>query len=254
MRCKKDNQFQKLTTKQADFFRLWEKKKGENGGVNPTFAEMQVNGYSKAMCAVYLKILRSRDFLPKTIRCYPPQKDAEFPDIGKRTADTLRAIRQLTAEQGIPPSFREIAKTTKTTHNAVNDNVNRLIQSGYLEKVGDGAGFSRSLRLTEKAFTPSRKTMEALGAPYVGPLPDAIAVFAEKIMGVSLPSTEPVPATKLGAKVGDVEMSVNTGTGVTVFRHKDGTRVSLELPPGDPVHRKAAFADLLWILQGAAAK
>lgn len=56
------------------------------------------------------------------------------------------------------------------------------------------------------------------------------------------------------ADFGDVEMSVNTGTGVTVFRHKDGTRVSLELPPGDPVHRKAAFADLLWILQGATTK
>lgn len=250
MRCKKDNQFQKLTTKQADFFRLWEKKKGENGGVNPTFAEMQVHGYSKAMCAVYLKILRSRDFLPKTIRY---QKDAEFPDIGKRTADTLRAIRQLTAEQGIPPSFREIAKTTKTTHNAVNDNVNRLIQFGYLEKVGDGAGFSRSLRLTEKV-APSRKTMEALGAPYDGPLPDAIAVFAEEIVGVSLPSTETVPSTKLRAKVGDVEMSVNTRTGTVVLCHKDGTRVSLELPPGDPVHRKVAFADLLCILQGAAAK
>jgi SOS-response transcriptional repressor LexA len=251
MRCKKDKEFPKLTTKQADFFRLWEKKKGENGGVNPTFAEMQVNGYSKAMCAVYLKILRSRDFLPKTVRCYPPQKDTEFPDIGKRTADTLRAIRQLTAEHGIPPSLREIAKTTKTTHNAVNANVNRLIQSGYLKKA---AGLNRSLRLTEKAFTPSRKTMEALRAPYDGPLPDAIAVFAEEIMGVSLPSTETVPSTKLRAKVGDVEMSVNTGTGVTVFRHKDGTRVSLELPPGDPIHRKAAFADLLWILQGATVK
>ena len=80
--------------------------------------------------------------------------------------------------------------------------------------------------------------------------PPEVRHFANAI-GITLDSS---PEVGLHASVGDVELTVDTRTGTVVLRRKDGTRLALELSPGDPIHRKAAFADLLWILQGAAAK
>jgi hypothetical protein len=239
----RDKEFPKLTVKQADFYRAWKKKQEEKGGKKPKYNEIE--GYLYPNACEYVRVLIRKGFLAESLQTPFRKSDAEFPDIGERSANVLRFIKKYIAENGIAPSVKEISgRATPGVTYGAHECIDRLIQNGYIQKTPN---ISRGIRLTDKAF-PERKAQPA------SPLPDAIAVFAEEIMGVSLPSTETVPSTKLRAKVGDVEMSVNTGTGVTVFRHKDGTRVSLGLPPGDPVHRKAAFADLLWILQGATTK
>ena len=159
------------------------------------------------------------------------EKDLEFKDLSTFTARTLRAFKKAAERHDGAPTIREILDETPLGRNSmvtICRGIDRLIAAGYVRKVPQNK--IRGLRLTDKAF-PERQ------AQPTPPLPDAVDDLAG-----------------MHAAVGGVELTVNTRTGTVVLCHKDGTRVSLELPPGDPVHRKAAFADLLWILQGAAVK
>jgi len=235
----RDKEFPKLTVKQADFYRAWKKKQEEKGGKKPKYNEIE--GYLYPNACEYVRVLIRKGFLAESLQTPFRKSDAEFPDIGERSANVLRFIKKYIAENGIAPSVKEISghATPGVTYGA-HESIARLIRAGYIQKQPK---ISRGIRLTDKAF-PERK------AQSTSPLPDAVSAFANA-MGIPL---GPAPEVGLHAAVGDVELTVNTRTGAVVLRHKDGTRLSLGLPPGDPVHRKAAFADLLWILQGAAAK
>lgn len=172
------------------------------------------------------------------------EKDSEFKDLSTYTARTLRAFKKAAEKHDGAPTVCEILDETdlsKSSMVVICRDIDRLIAAGYVRKVPQNK--IRGLRLTDKAFPESR-------VQPTSPLPDAVDALAG-ILGIPL---GPSPEGDLHATVGAVELTVNTRTGAVVLRHKDGTRLSLGLPPGDPVHRKAAFADLLWILQGAAAK
>lgn len=172
------------------------------------------------------------------------EKDLEFKDLSIFAARTLRAFKKAAEKHDGVPTVREILDETPLGKNSmviICRDIDRLIAAGYVRKVPQNK--IRGLRLTDKAF-PERQ------AQPTPPLPDVVGDLAG-ILGVTLgPSSE----VDFHASVGGVGLTVNTRTGTVVLCHKDGTRLSLGLPPGDPVHRKAAFADLLWILQGAAAK
>jgi hypothetical protein len=233
----RDKEFPKLTVKQADFYRAWRKKQKEKGGEKPKFHEIE--GYLRPNASEYVRVLISKGFIDESLQKRFKKKDSEFPDIGERSANVLRFVKKYIMENGIAPSTEEINENVTPGHGS-HTRIDQLIKAGYIRKTPNVA---RGIRLTAKAF-PERK------AQSTSPLPEAIQDFANT-MGIPL---GPSPEVVLHATVGDVELTVNTRTGAVVLRHKDGTRVSLELPPGDPVHRKAAFADLLWILQGAATK
>jgi hypothetical protein len=235
----RDKEFPKLTVKQADFYRAWKKKQEEKGGKKPKYNEIE--GYLYPNACEYVRVLIRKGFLAESLQTPFRKSDAEFPDIGERSANVLRFIKKYIAENGIAPSVKEISgRATPGVTYGAHECIDRLIQNGYIQKTPN---ISRGIRLTDKAF-PERKAQPA------SPLPDAIQDFANA-MGIQL---GPSPEVGLHAAVGGVELTVNTRTGTVVLCHKDGTRVSLGLPPGDPIHRKAAFADLLWILQGATVK
>lgn len=170
------------------------------------------------------------------------EKDPEFNDLSTYTARTLRAFKKASEKHDGAPTAREILDETdlgKSSIVVICRDIDRLIGAGYVRKVPQNK--IRGLRLTEKAF-PEHKMQQ------VAPPPPEVRHFANAI-SITL---DPSPEVGLHASVGDVELTVDTRTGTVVLRRKDGTRLALELSPGDPIHRKAAFADLLWILQGAA--
>ena len=191
------------------------------------------------------------------------EKDPEFNDLSTYTARTLRAFKKASEKHDGAPTAREILDETdlgKSSLVVICRDIDRLIGAGYVRKVPQNK--IRGLRLTEKAFPERNVHIRFLGESdddfrkritrltrVEGPeqsLPPEVRHFANAISITLDPSSE----VGLHASVGDVELTANTGT--VVLRRKDGTRLALELPPGDPIHRKAAFADLLWILQGAA--
>lgn len=237
-----DGEHSDLTNQRADALRKWNAFR-DGSGRDPTIKEMShLLGKSATAVVNHLFHLREAGHLP-------PSKaqvhDAEFPDIGERTANILRAFKRAAAKCGGAPTVREILAETDLgwrSTNAVVEAANRLVIAGYLIRGPENK--SRSLRLTDKAF-PERKMQQVASS-----LPPEVRHFANAI-GITLDSS---PEVGLHASVGDVELTVNTHTGTVVLRRKDDTRLALKLPPGDPIHRKAAFADLLWILQGAAAK
>lgn len=234
----RDKEFPKLTVKQADFYRAWQKKCVEKGGEKPKYNEIE--GYLYPNACEYVRILIHKGFLAESLQTPFRKSDAEFPDIGERSANVLRFIKKYIAEHGIAPSMKEISgHATPGVTYGVHECLTRLIRAGYIQQKPN---ISRGIRLTDKAF-PERK------AQPTPPLPDAVSTSA-KAMDITLGTS--LEAGLHGA-VGDVELTVNTRTGAVVLHHKDGTRLALELPLGDTTHRKAAFIDLLWILQGAAA-
>ena len=252
MGCAQDKEFPDLTKKQADFYRDWVNK--------------DLKKYPKNRITVFTRILRSRNYIPENgKRAARTEADQEFTDIGKKTADILRALKKAAVKHEGVPTIREIIMETHLSPSSVLvvcRAIDTLIAAGYVRKVAQNK--NRNLRLTEKAFPERNVHIRFLGESdddfrkritrltrVEGPeqsLPPEVRHFANAI-GITLDSS---PEVGLHATVGDVELTANTRTGTVVLRRKDGTRLALELPPGDPIHRKAAFADLLWILRGAA--
>lgn len=54
----------------------------------------------------------------------------------ERREEVLRAIRDLTAQNGFPPSRAEIVAATKLSESTVRTHINKLIEDGRLERVG----------------------------------------------------------------------------------------------------------------------
>lgn len=92
-----------------------------------------------------------------------------FDKLSERQRNILRFIERYLAENGFPPTIRDIGEATKiASTSVVNYNLNKLVQAGYLER---SAATSRGLRLL-KAVPNSKqrkiKTIEPLRVPYIG--------------------------------------------------------------------------------------
>lgn len=92
-----------------------------------------------------------------------------FDKLSERQRNILRFIERYLADNGFPPTIRDIGEATKiASTSVVNYNLNKLVQAGYLER---SAATSRGLRLL-KAVPNSKqrkiKTIEPLRVPYIG--------------------------------------------------------------------------------------
>lgn len=148
----RDKEFPKLTVKQADFYRAWQKKCVEKGGEKPKYNEIE--GYLYPNAREYVRVLIHKGFLAESLQTPFRKSDAEFPDIGERSANVLRFIKKYIAEHGIAPSMKEISgHATPGVTYGVHECLTRLIRAGYIQKQPN---ISRGIRLTDKAF-PERK-------------------------------------------------------------------------------------------------
>lgn len=69
-------------------------------------------------------------------------------ELGSGDMRVLKAIRSGINKNGWAPSYREIGKQVgMTSPSSVMRSVNRLVEGGYLQKVGENA---RTVRLTRK--------------------------------------------------------------------------------------------------------
>lgn len=162
----RDKEFPKLTVKQADFYRAWRKKQEEKGGEKPKYNEIE--GYLYPNACEYVRILIRKGFLDESLQTPFKKNDAEFPDIGERSANVLRFIKKYIAENGIAPSVKEISgHATPGVFYGVHECIDRLIEHGYILKT---PRISRGIRLTDKAFperkpTPPISSEELVGIP-----------------------------------------------------------------------------------------
>ena len=149
----RDKEFPKLTVKQADFYRAWQKKCAEKGGEKPKYHEIE--GYLHPNACEYVRILIRKGFIDGPIQKRFKKRDSEFPDIGERSANVLRFVKKYITENGIAPSTKEINENaTQGVHNGGHERIDRLIEAGYIKKIPNVA---RGIQLTAKAF-PERKT------------------------------------------------------------------------------------------------
>lgn len=154
----RDKEFPKLTVKQADFYRAWQKKCVEKGGEKPKYNEIE--GYLYSNARGYVRVLIHKGFLAESLQTPFRKSDAEFPDIGERSANVLRSIKKYIAEHGIAPSMKEISgHATPGVTYGVHECLTRLIRAGYIQKQPK---ISRGIRLTDKAFSTERAWERAI--------------------------------------------------------------------------------------------
>lgn len=73
-------------------------------------------------------------------------------DLSQRQSDVLDFVAQAIETRGLPPSYREIGDALGiSSTNGVSDHVKALIKKGYLQKIEDGSGKARGIRLTAKS-------------------------------------------------------------------------------------------------------
>lgn len=104
----------------------------------------------------------------------------DFNKLSKRQQNILRYMDGYMADNGYPPTIREIGLATDiNSTSVVNYNLNKLVQAGYLERSGQVA---RGIRLVGDIPGRSKKTV-SVGNSFV-PVPMAGKIVA----------SEPVPA------------------------------------------------------------
>lgn len=100
--------------------------------------------------------------------------------LSERQKRMLDFIQRFTAENGYPPSIREIGDAADiSSTSVVNYNLNRLVEEGYLAR---DQNVSRGLRLTEKIGRAAERLTNIVRVPLVG------RIFASE--PVPLPGTD----------------------------------------------------------------
>ena len=100
--------------------------------------------------------------------------------LSDRQRRMLEFIDKYTADNGYPPSIREIGKAVDiTSTSVVNYNLNRLVEGGYLYR---DQNISRGIRLLDKFSQVAERVVETVRVPMVG------RIFASE--PVPLPGTD----------------------------------------------------------------
>ncbi len=100
--------------------------------------------------------------------------------LSERQSKMLDFIQRFSAENGYPPSIREIgAEVGISSTSVVNYNLNRLVDEGYLDR---DQNVSRGIRLTEKLGEAAARLSDTIRIPLVG------RIFASE--PVPLPGTD----------------------------------------------------------------
>jgi repressor LexA len=97
----------------------------------------------------------------------------DFNKLSERQRNILRYIDKYVADNGFPPTIRQIGEATGiNSTSVVNYNLNKLVQAGYLSR---SQHLSRGLRLTANALSADGKKAKAvqipkskLGVPRIG--------------------------------------------------------------------------------------
>ena len=97
-----------------------------------------------------------------------------------RQTRMLEFIQKFSAENGYPPSIRQIGKDVGiSSTSVVNYNLNRLVEEGYLSR---DQNVSRGIRLTDKVANVAQPLVDIIRIPLVG------RIFASE--PVPVPSTD----------------------------------------------------------------
>ncbi len=118
-----------------------------------------------------------------------------FDELSSRQRKILRFIDEYSAENGYPPTIREIGEATETNSTSVvNYNLNKLVEEGYLDRE---QRVSRGVRLTQripgsKSYKPRRPDVRHASdlstVPLVGniaageplPVPDDVGQYVDE--------------------------------------------------------------------------
>jgi len=102
-------------------------------------------------------------------------------DLSPRQRDVLDYIQSTIAQQGLPPTYREIGDALGiSSTNGVADHVKALIRKGYIKKADRSAsgGIARGLLLTSKS--QSRRRGAVVSVPLVGTVAAGQPMLAEQ--------------------------------------------------------------------------
>lgn len=172
----------------------------------------------------------------------------EFNKLSERQRNMLRYIEKYTADNGFPPTIRQIGENTGiNSTSVVNYNLNKLVQAGYLTR---SQHVSRGLRLTGPVPGGEKKKsvqvqVSSLRVPVIGniyasepvPVPDDYHYDEDDLIEVTadmLGGTDPSDAYALSVK-GDSMMDAMIREGdIVIFRKqqtaKNGDMVAVWLP------------------------
>jgi repressor LexA len=102
----------------------------------------------------------------------------EFNKLSERQRNMLRYIEKYTADNGFPPTIRQIGENTGiNSTSVVNYNLNKLVQAGYLTR---SQHVSRGLRLTGPVPGNERKKAAVHAAALQARVPVIGNIFASK--------------------------------------------------------------------------
>lgn len=102
----------------------------------------------------------------------------EFNKLSERQRNMLRYIEKYTADNGFPPTIRQIGENTGiNSTSVVNYNLNKLVQAGYLTR---SQHVSRGLRLTGPVPGGEKKRAAVAAAALSARVPVIGTIFASK--------------------------------------------------------------------------